>query len=386
MSASILHMDLDSFFASVERLKDPSLAGKPILVGGYSERSVVASCSYEARQYGVHAAMPVFKAKSLCPDAVFVPCDMEAYSEYSARVTDIIRQQVPLFEKASVDEFYCDLSGMDKYIGSWKVAVALRKSIMEQTGLPISMAMASTKTTAKIGTGQAKPCGELWIKAGEEQAFLAPLPIGKIPMAGEASVDFLNKRGIYTIGQLAELPRETLEKLLGKNGEALWLKANGIYQSAVTPYRDPKSISTETTFEQDIVDNQEVLLSVLKGMAEKLCYRIRKQHFLCNCVTVKVRYHDFVTKTQQVQIGLTDNDRIIIDTVKSLFQSVYSANCKVRLIGVRLSGLTHGNPQPNLFVDEEKDMSLHQSVDKIRNKYGWKAISLADSKVSFREG
>ncbi len=384
MNTAILHLDLDTFFVSVERLKDPSLNGKPILVGGYSERSVVASCSYEARKFGVHAGMPIYKAKSLCPDALFVPCDMDAYSEYSAKVTQIIKAHVPVFEKASVDEFYCDLTGMEKYIGAWKVAQQLRQTILQQTQLPISMALANTKTTAKIGTGQAKPSGELWIKEGEERAFLAPLPIGKIPMAGEAMGDFLTKRGVKTIGELAAIPRQTLLKLLGKNGEALWLKANGIYHTSVTPYRDPKSISTETTFEHDISENGELLLSIMKGMAEKLCYRIRKQDFLCNCVTIKIRYHDFVTKTQQLHILLTNNDQTIIDVIKRLFHALYSPHCKVRLIGVRLSGLTHGNAQPDLFMNAERDNKLHQSVDKLRNRYGWKVIALADSKVNFR--
>lgn len=381
MAAAILHLDLDTFFVSVERLKDPSLNGKPILVGGYTERSVVASCSYEARKYGIHAGMGIFKAKTLCPEALFVPCDMDAYRDYSAMVTQVIRESVPVFEKASVDEFYCDLSGMDKYIGAWKVAREMRQRILTETQLPISMCLSTTKTTAKIGTGQAKPCNELWIKEGEEKAFLHPLPLNKMPMAGAASVAFLSKRGIHTIGQLAAVPRETLEKLLGKNGEALWLKAQGDYQSAVVPYRDPKSISTETTFEEDIVENSAFLLSIMKGMTEKLAYRMRKQNFSCNCVAVKIRYHDFITKTQQLSIPLTNDDQKLIAVVKSLFHSLFSPHCKVRLVGVRFSGLNHGNSQSNLFTDDEKNVQLHRSMDKIRDKYGWKSISLADSKL-----
>lgn len=371
-------MDLDSFFASVEVLKDPSLKGKPVIVGGYSARSVVASCNYEARAFGVRSAMPVYKAKNLCPDAIFLRADMESYSRYSAWVTLIIRENVPLFEKASVDEFYCDLSGMEKYFGSWKFAQQLRQKIIQETGLPISMCLASSKTTAKIGTGFAKPNGELLIEEGTEKAFLAPLSIAKLPMAGEQIVETLQKRGVKTVGELAAIDPALLENLLGKIGRVLWHKANGTHFTAIEPFHERKSISTERTFEEDSLDAL-MMETMLKGMTEKLCYSIRRDGVLTNCIAVKLRFQDFKTVSKQISIAASDDEKILIPIVLDLFKAQYAQPQPIRLIGVRFSGLGDQEVQGNLFVDVQKDTALHQSVDKIREKYGLKKLMRAGS-------
>lgn len=235
---AILHLDLDAFFASVESLRNPSLKGKPLIVGGYSGRGVVASCSYEARRFGVRSAMPVRTALRLCPDAIVVRGDMEAYSRYSKMVSEIIAEQAPLFEKASIDEFYADLSGMDRYFGCWRWAVELRQRILRESGLPISMALAVNKLVAKIGAGEAKPNGEQLIEAGAEREYIAPLPVQKLPAVGEATARKLNLMGVRTIETLRRIPPRLLEREFGQHGTLLWKRANAEDDSPVVPYHD----------------------------------------------------------------------------------------------------------------------------------------------------
>jgi len=258
MKHFLLHMDLDSFFVSVERVKDPSLMGKPVIIGGTAKRGVVSSCSYEARQFGVHSAMAGFKAHALCPNGIFLPGDMESYAKYSRLVTQIIAEKVPLFEKASIDEFYVDLTGMDKYFGCYEWAQELRTTITKETGLPISFGLASNKTLAKMATNHAKPDGHIFIEHGKEFDFLDPLSIGEIPMLGKRTKEFLELRKINTIHQLRAIGEQQLIEWFGKFGQSIWRKANGIGSVTVNPYSERKSISKEHTFHDDISDANQL--------------------------------------------------------------------------------------------------------------------------------
>jgi len=369
----IVHLDLDSFFVSVERLRDSRLQGKPVIVGGMSERGVVASCSYEARHYGVHSAMPVRMARQLCPEAVVVRGDMELYSHYSHMVTEIIAEEAPVYEKSSIDEHYLDVTGMDRFFGTLKWSRELKKRIVRETGLPISFGLSVNKTVSKIATGEAKPNGELMIPAGGVTPFLAPLSIRKIPMIGNKTYRLLRSMGISTIGTLQQIPPEMLEKVLGKNGLTLWKKAQGIDNSPVMDEYRKKSVGTERTFDRDATDAR-FLVQVLAGMVEKTAWELRKQGKMTSCVTVKIRYSDFKTYTLQKRIPYTSFDHILLDTAKELFHKLYRRRILVRLIGVRFTHLVQGVPQLNLFEDTSEMIRLYLAIDRIRKKYGFKAV------------
>ncbi len=376
MERQIVHIDLDSFFVSVERLVNPKLIGKPVLVGGTSDRGVVASCSYEAREYGIHSAMPMRMAKQLCPDAIIVRGDTSQYSHYSNVITEIIQENVPLYEKTSIDEFYIDLSGTDRFFGSYKLATELRQKIIRHTNLPISFAMSSNKTVSKVGTGEAKPNGQKHILYGTEKDFLAPLSVKKIPMVGEKTYQVLDSMGINRIRTLQEMPVELMEQVLGQNGIVIWRKAQGIDNSPVEPYSERKSISTERTFEKDTIDVKS-LKELLTGMTENLAFQLRSEQKLTSCVTVKIRYSDFNTYTQQVKIPYTSLDHTLIGKVKELFDKLYQKRMLIRLVGIRFSHLVQGNYQYNMFEDTASQLLLYQAMDKIRKKYGSDAISSA---------
>lgn len=376
MERAVVHIDLDSFFVSVERLQNPKLIGKPVLVGGSGDRGVVASCSYEARAFGIHSAMPMRMARQLCPDAIIVRGDTGQYSYYSNMITEIIQEDVPLYEKTSIDEFYIDLSGMDKYFGSYKLATELRQRIMRESGLPISFAMSANKTVSKIGTGEAKPNGQKQIPFGTEKQFLAPLSVSKIPMVGDKTYQLLRSMGVMWIRTLQEMPMELMEQVLGQNGGVIWRKANGIDNSPIEPYSEQKSMSTEQTFEKDTID-VKALKALLAGMTEKLAYDLRKQEKLTACVTVKIRYSDFNTYTQQMRIPYTSLDHVLIEKVQELFDKLYQKRMLIRLVGIKFSHLVQGSYQFNLFDDTEEQLQLLQAMDYIRNRFGKNAVSRA---------
>ena len=373
LSRNIVHFDLDTFFVSVERLINPALAGKPVLIGGTSDRGVVASCSYEARKFGVHSAMPMKMARTLCRDAVIVRGDMELYSKYSHDVTDIIAEKAPMYEKASIDEHYIDVTGMDRFFGTLRWTHELRQSIMKNTGLPISFGLSANKTVSKIATGEAKPNGELQVQRDAVKPFLAPLSIRKIPMIGDKTYRLLRSMGIVTIDTLSKIPVEMMERVMGKNGIMIWEKANGQDSTPVVPYSESKSISTETTFEQDSIDVVKMKEKLVK-MVEKIAFELRDQQKLTSCVTVKIRYSNFDTHTLQKSVPYTAFDHILIPLVKELFDRLYQRRMLIRLIGVRFSGLVAGNPQLNMFEDSSEMISLYQALDKVRNKYGQKIV------------
>ncbi|GAL78382.1 DNA polymerase IV [Algibacter lectus] len=319
-------MDLDTFFVSCERLLDSRLIGKPVLIGGTSDRGVVASCSYEARKFGVHSAMPMRLAKSLCPEAVVLRGNSGGvYSNFSKDVTDVIKESVPLYEKSSIDEFYIDLTGMDKFFGCHKLASELRQRIMKETGLPISFGLSINKTVSKIATGEAKPNNEINILSGTEKPFLAPLSVRKIPMVGEVTYKSLCDLGVKRIQTVQDMPMDLMHKVLGKNGLSIWKKANGIDHSPVVQYQERKSISTERTFNKDTTDISK-LKGIIVAMTENLAYQLRRGNKLTACVTFKIRYSDFQTYTQQQRIPYSAMDHNIIPVVLDLYRNCIIAD------------------------------------------------------------
>jgi DNA polymerase IV len=377
--SSIVHMDLDSFFVSVSCLEHPKLKGKPVLIGGTSDRGVVASCSYEARAYGVHSAMPMKLARRLCPDAIIVRGDYERYSYYSDVVTTIIEESVPLYEKSSIDEFYLDLTGMDRFFGCYKWATELRQKITRETGLPISFGMSKNKTVSKVATGEAKPNGQMQIGEGTEKTFLAPLSVSKIPMVGEKTAHLLRTMGVNRIKTVQEMPAELFQNVLGENGISIWKKANGIDNTPVEPYSERKSLSSEETFDQDSTD-VEKLRAMIVAMTEKLSYQLRSENKLTACVTIKIRYSNFDTHTMQSRIPYTSCDHSLIRRAKELFEKLYQRRMLIRLIGVRFSHLVGGAYQINLFEDSEEMIRLYQAMDKLKNRFGDQCIQRAIGK------
>ena len=371
----IAHFDLDSFFVSVEIRNNPSLKGKPVLVGGY-ERGVVAACNYEARKFGIHSAMPMKKAMQLCPQAIITNSSRDQYSKYSRWVTEIIASKVPLFEKASIDEFYIDLTGMDKFFGVSQYAKELRQHITAETGLPISCGLASARFIAKMATNEAKPNGFLEIPYGKETAFLWPLGIEKINGVGKQTEQHLKSYGIYTIEDLAKTPIEHLEKIAGKWGEALWHKAHGIGSTEITTDWEQKSMSHENTFDTDYAD-VDFLHKELVRLTEKTAYSLREDEKLTGCVTVKIRYSDFETTSRQETVDYTALDDVLIAKVKDLFNKSYQKGRAVRLLGVRFSQFIPFTMQMSLFENNAEKLGLYKAVDNIKNQFGSKVISKA---------
>jgi len=332
VNRNIVHLDLDTFFVSVERLLNATLLGKPVIIGGMSDRGVVASCSYEARRFGVSSAMPMKMARMLCKDAVFIRGYMELYSSYSHLVTDIIAERSPVYEKASIDEHYIDITGMDRFFGLLKWTQDLRKTIIHHTGLPISFGLSVNKTVSKIATGEAKPNGELLVPKEVVRPFLAPLSIRKIPGIGEKTYPLLRSMGVSTIETLSRIPVDMMERVMGKNGIILWERANGIDATPVRPYSESKSVSTETTFDQDTIDIIR-MKEILVKMVEKLSFELREQQKLTACVTVKIRYSNFDTHTLQQHIPYTAFDHILIPMVKELFDKLYQRRMLIPTTG-----------------------------------------------------
>jgi DNA polymerase-4 len=370
---SIAHMDLDTFFVSCERLLDSRLNGKPILIGGTTDRGVVASCSYEARKFGVHSAMPMKMAKERCPEAIIIKGNTHTYTNYSDQVTAIIRESVPLYEKASIDEFYMDFSGMDKFFGTMKYAAELREKIIRETGLPISFGLSQNKTVSKIATGEAKPNNKIQVEYGTEKDFLAPLSVRKIPQVGLKTYQTLCNLGIRKIETIQQMPFEMMESVLGKNGLGIWKKAQGIDHSPVEQYNERKSISTERTFEKDTIDIVK-LKGIMAAMVENLAFQLRRGNKLTACITLKIRYSDFQTQTLQKHIPYTAADHELLPLVAELFERLYNRRLLVRLIGVRFSALVSGNYQLNLFDLDTRYTELYSAMDKIRLRFGDRAV------------
>lgn len=367
-------MDLDSFFVSVERLLDSSLYGKPVIIGGTSDRGVVASCSYEARQFGVHSAMPAKMARQLCPHAVFVQGDYDQYSKYSNIVTEIISEQAPVVEKASIDEHYLDISGMERFVKpSMQWAHELRERIIKQSGLPISFGLSANKTVSKIATGESKPNGELKVEHGLEIPFLSPLSIRKIPGIGDKTYMLLRNMGIERVQTIQQMPLEMMQRVLGENGQSIWKKSNGIDNSPVEPYSERKSISKETTFDKDTTDIHKLKQHIVT-MIFDLAYQLRKEKKVTGCITLKLRYTDFQTQTFQCRIPYTSSDHALLTKASELFEKHYSRRVLIRLIGIKFTHIAAGFNQIHLFDDTEEKVKLYQAMDRIRNRFGEDAI------------
>ena len=365
---SIVHFDLDTFFVSVERLLDSRLNNRPVLVGGVSDRGVVASCSYEARNYGIYSGMSMKIARRLCPEAAVVKGDSSRYSKFSNIITQIIREHVPLVEKASVDEFYLDMTGMDKVFGIAKYTNELRDKIMKETHLPLSMGMSQNKTVSKVATGVAKPNATKTIAWGDEKSFLAPLSVKKLPMVGNETHQVMQELGIKTIVTLQNMPPVAMEKVFGKNGQTLWLRAQGIDTTPVKPYYERESLSSERTFDRDTIDVVK-LRTIIMAMVEGLAYQLRMGNKLTACITIKIRYSDMQTVTRQTHIPYTSCDHLILEKAFDLFDKLFTRRQLVRLIGMKCSHLVGGGHQINLLEDSIERIQLYQQMDYLRKKY-----------------
>ncbi len=370
---TIVHMDLDSFFVSVERLLDRRLENRPVLIGGTSGRGVVASCSYEARSFGIHSAMPMKLARQLCPEAIVIRGNSATYSAHSQKVTEIIREAAPVFEKSSIDEFYLDFTGMERFFGTYRYATDLRQRILKETGLPISFGLSVNKTVSKVATGEAKPNNQMMIERGFERGFLAPLSIRRLPMIGQQTYKTLSELGVRHIRTLQEMPSDLVERVLGKNGKTLWDKARGEDPSPVVPFHERKSISTERTFDRDTIDVHR-LRGLLTAMTENLAYQLRRGNRLTACITVKLRYSDFDTHSLQERIPYTSADHELIPKALALFERLYQRRVLVRLVGIRFSELVGGGHQMDLFTADEERLELYRAMDNMRNRYGDRAV------------
>lgn len=374
----IVHFDLDAFFVSVERILDPSLAGKPVIVGGSSERGVVSAASYEARKFGVHSAMPSKKAAQLCPQATFVRGSIGEYSRYSRMVTEIIASKVPLFEKASIDEFYIDLTGMDRFFDAYQYTRDLRQQIIQETGLPISFALATNKLVSKVATNEVKPNGEIEVLPGFEKAYFSPMKLEKLPGVGEKFIEQLHRSGLYTMGQVAEMDETVLEKMFGKHGSDLWYQCNAIDDRPVVSFHEPKSCSSENTFEKDTQD-ENFLLREITRLSEKVGYEVRAERKMTGCIAIKLRYSNFDTVSKQSIIDYTASDHNIIKSARQLFLSLWDNKRPVRLLGVRCSNLVDSSYQLSLFDNQEEDKKLYAAIDGIKNTFGKKMLQRAGS-------
>lgn len=370
---TILHLDLDTFFVSVERLMDRRLNGKPILIGGTGDRGVVASCSYETRRFGIHSGMPMRQARQMCPEALVIRGNSANYMKHSQVVTDIVKEAVPICEKSSIDEFYADLTGMDRFFGCWTFSQELRNRIVKETGLPISFGMSTNKTVSKVATGEAKPAGILRVNGGDERPFLAPLSIRKIPMVGTQTFQILRNLGVRQILTLQQMPPEMMAQVLGAHGVAIWRKAQGEDATPVVEYNERKSISTERTFGKDTTDMTK-LRGILTAMTENLAFQLRRGKKLTACITIKIRYADFDTRSMQARIPYTAADHKLLPKALELFDKLYDRRVRVRLIGIRLSHLVSGGCQLDLFDDTEERVSLYAAMDAIRNRFGDRSV------------
>ena len=378
MKQTILHMDLDTFFVSCERLIDSRLLKRPIMVGGTGDRGVVSACSYETRKFGVHSGMSMKLARRLCPEAVVIRGNASIYTKYSHQVTDIIKAHVPVFEKSSIDEFYADLSGMDRFFGTYKYATELRQKIIKETGLPISFGLSANKIVSKVATGEAKPNNQLYIDHGYEKGFLAPLSIKKIPSVGKKTYQILRNLGVDRVKVVQQMPLEMMTSVLGVNGRTIWKRANGIDNPPIIPFHERKSISTERTFNKDTIDVTRLKTTIV-AMTENLAFQLRRGNKLACTVAVKIRYSDFNTYTKQASIPYTSADHVLIPKILELFDKLYERRLLIRLVGVRFTNLVSGNYQINLFDDTEEMINLYNAMDTIRNRFGDLSVTRASA-------
>lgn len=380
-----MHVDLDAFYASVEQLRRPELAGRPVIVGGLGtpgERGVVSAASYEARAFGVHSAMPLGQARRLCPEGVFLPADFDAYRNASQRVFGILDRYSPLVEPLSLDEAYLELTGSEALLGPpYEVALRLRDEVKGACGLDLSIGVASCKLVAKVASDLRKPRGLVVVKAGEEADFLKSLPLSKLPGCGPATVTRLERLGAHSIGELAALPEPLLGEIFGQYGRLLHSHARGIDHSPVLPPGDPKSISREVTFDTDLMDRARIRETVL-GLLQDVAQSLRNHQLAARTVVLKVRYQPFDTQSRQATLGSpTDRDEDLAKALERLVDSHLDSRRPVRLIGAGVSNLEPRATQLNLLEPRSAGRSgLDEHLDALRERFGEHAIFRGSSK------
>lgn len=380
---TIFHLDMDAFFVSVERILDPSLEGKPVIVGGDPHgRGVVAACSYEARQFGLHSAMPIRNAFRLCPQGIYLHGHGKEYGRFSRAVKSLLERYFPIVQQASIDEFYLDFTGCEKIYGEpAKFAEKLQNEIWEKFHLPSSIGIASNKTIAKIASDFKKPRGITFVPPGGEKDFLAPLPIEKIPGIGKATFPMLRSRGFSIVGDIAKASPDYLSALLGKFGTELWEKANGKGNDILVTEHERKSISKETTFDKDLVSKTKIE-EILFELVSKACQLLRNENWQTSTISIKLRYTDFVTLTRAKTVEPTDDDKVVFEVAKDLFEKSFTRRVGIRLIGIHLSKLNHYTEQCILFEDNETVRKrMLRAVMKIRDKYGFDAIRIGKTET-----
>jgi len=373
---TIFHLDLDTFFVSVERILDPLLKGKPVIVGGDPKygRGVVAACSYEAREYGLHSAMPIRTAYRLCPQGVYIHGSHGEYSRFSKAVKNVLSQYAPVVEKASIDEFYMDFTGCRIVYGSlFAFASFLQKEIWDKLSLPCSIGIGSNKTIAKIGSDCMKPKGITYIVSGMEKEFLAPMPVETIPGVGKVTLNDLHSKGIYSISDITRLPQDYFAAAYGKYGIDLYRKANGGGSEYLIIEREQKSISHERTFAD--VTNKQILKERLFKLTGKICQELRDKEWQASTINIKLRYSDFKTLTRSKKIKPTDDDGIVFDVGWDMMMKALTRRVAVRLIGISLSKFNEYSEQEELFEFEEiKRRKMLRAITRLRNRYGYEII------------
>lgn len=365
----IAHLDIDDFFVAIERLRNNRLVGKPVLIGGEGDRGIVVACSREAAAYGIHAGLPMRLALRLCKSSVVVRGDFESYSKQSLLVTNVITDSVPLVEKSALDQFYVDLTGMDKFFGCAKITSGLKNRVLRESGLTASYGLASNKMVSKVAALQGRPNGQLEIPFGNEKGFLGPLSVLKIPGVGKETGYKLLQMGVETIQVLSEIPAEHLCAVVGSSGNELWRRANGIDDSPVIPYSEQKSLSTEFTFQQDTID-LNLLLAQLARMTESLAFALRTENRLTGCVTVKIRYSDGDTHVADRKLPFCNTDHVLIAVIRDLFRQLFTRRMLVRLVGVRFTQLLPGVKQLDMFRDSAETIRLYKAIDSVKKRFG----------------
>jgi len=366
---AILHFDLDFFFTSIECRNNDSLRGRPLLIGSMEGRSMVSACNYEAWRYGIRAGMPMMVALQRCPDATVLRGDIELYQRESSVITSIIAEESPLFEKAALDQFYIDLTGVDRYLGCTQWSKELRARIHKETGLGLSAGLAVNKLVAKVGAREAKPSGECFVAQGEETGFLAPLSVRRLPALGPSTQHRLSILGVHKIAQLREIPPVMLRREFGKPGLSIWRKAWGKDDSPVIPYQEELSLSREHTFSEDTIDI-DLLEATLGQMVIALAFELRERQQVCANVKLKIRYADHNTYRRQLRLGPTANDQDLRSAARRLLRELFQRRQRIRLIELSLDQLSHGYRQLGLFDENPKDTQLQQAMDKIQRRFG----------------
>ena len=378
----IFHLDLDTYFVSVERILNPNLNGKPVIVGALPEygRGVISACSYEAREYGLHSAMPINQAYKLCPNGIYLRGTMEEYSKYSKEVKNLLEQYAPVIQQASIDEFYMDFTGTKKTYGSmFAFGKELQAKIKSELKLPCSIGIGSNKTIAKICSDYAKPMGVTYIMPGMEKEFLAPLPVEVIPGVGKVMLKSLHSKGFYKVGDITKVSEEYFTVTFGKSGISLWNKANGNGSTNFSHDHKNVSISKERTYGKDEM-NQDEIEKTLFNLTEKVCQILRDKNWEATTVSIKLRDFKFATITRAKTIRATNDDKIIFEMAVKLFRKAYNKNVPIRLIGIHLTKFSEVNIQGSLFDVENRDRAnMLKAVTSIRDKFGFSSIKFGDT-------